>query len=72
MTLRAAGLVLGGAALVAFGWHEGWPELTALGGAAIALVCLVIVVAGRAPRIEVALDRTAIRVVRGQQASVPE
>ena len=71
MTLRAAGLVLGGAVLVAFGWHEGWPELTALGGAAIALVCLVIVVAGPAPRIEVALDRTAIRVVRGQQASVP-
>ncbi len=71
MTPRAAGLVLGGAALVAFGWNEGWPELTALGGAAIALVCLVIVVAGRAPQIEVALDRTAMRVVRGRQASVP-
>jgi uncharacterized protein (DUF58 family) len=45
--------------------------LTALGGAAIALVCLVFVVVGRAPRIDVALDRRAIRVVRGQEASVP-
>ena len=70
MTLRAAGLVVGGVALVAIGWDAGWPELTALGAAAIALVVLVIAVAGRAPRIEVALDQAAIRVVRGEQATV--
>ena len=70
MTLRAVGLVVGGAALVALGWDAGWPELTALGGAAITLVCLVIAVAGRAPRIEVTLDQTALRVVRGQPATV--
>ncbi len=42
-----------------------------MGAAAIALVCLVIAVAGRTPRIEVALDQTSIRVVRGQPATVP-
>jgi len=70
MTLRASGLVVVGAGLVALGWDSGWPELTALGAAAIALVLLVIAVAGRAPRMEVALDQAAMRVVRGQQATV--
>jgi uncharacterized protein (DUF58 family) len=70
MTLRASGLVVGGAGLVALGWDSGWPELTALGAAAIALVVLVTAVAGRAPRIEVALDQSTMRAVRGQQATV--
>jgi len=70
MTLRAAGLLVGGAGLVGLGWGAGWPELTALGIAAIALVSLVIVVAGRAPRLSVTLDGVSIRVERGQRATV--
>ncbi len=70
MTLRAAGLVVWGVALIAVGWETGWPELTALGAAAVVLVVLVAAVAGRAPHIDMALDQTAIRVVRGEQATV--
>jgi uncharacterized protein (DUF58 family) len=70
VTLRAAGLLVGGAGLVAYGWFAGWPELTALGAAAIALVVLVLLVAGPAPRVQVALDQAAMRVVRGQEATV--
>ena len=70
MTLRAAGLLVGGAGLLAAGWFKGWPELTALGAAAIALVVLAVIVAGRAPQVQVALDKTAIKVVRGQAATV--
>lgn len=70
MTVRALGLVLFGAGLVALGWDAGWPELTALGAAAISLVVLVVVVAGRRPRVHVALDTAALRVVRGQPATV--
>jgi uncharacterized protein (DUF58 family) len=70
VTLRAAGLLVGGAGLVAYGWFAGWPELTALGAAAIALVVLVLLVAGPAPRVKVALDQAAMRVVRGQEATV--
>lgn len=70
MTLRAAGLLVGGAGLLAAGWFKGWPELTALGAAAVALVVLVVIAAGRAPRVQVALDKNAIKVVRGQTATV--
>jgi uncharacterized protein (DUF58 family) len=70
MTLRAAGLLAGGAGLVVYGWFAGWPELTALGAAALALVLLVVLVAGRAPRVEASLDQLALRVVRGQEATV--
>ena len=70
MTVRAVGLVLGGAGLVALGWEAGWPEPTALGAAAIALVGLVLVVAGRTPGVQAALEQSALRVVRGQPATV--
>ena len=70
MTLRALGLVLGGAGLVALGWQAGWPEPTALGVAAIALVVVVLVVAGRTPKVQAALEQTSLRVVRGQPATV--
>jgi uncharacterized protein (DUF58 family) len=70
MTLRALGLVLGGGGLVALGWSAGWPELTAMGAASVALVVLSLVVAGRAPRVQAALDQAAMKVVRGQPATV--
>jgi uncharacterized protein (DUF58 family) len=70
VTLRAGGLLVGGAGLLATGWFRGWPELTALGAAAIALVVLVAIVAWPAPRVQLALDKAAIRVVRGQEATV--
>ena len=38
VTLRAAGLLAGGCALAVSGWFTGWPELTALGAAAVVLV----------------------------------
>ena len=70
MTLRAAGLLVGGAGLAVWGWFAGWPELTALGAAAVTLVVLVLLFAGPAPRVRVALDQAALRVVRGQEAAV--
>ena len=70
MTVRALGLMLGGGWLVALGWDAGWPELTAMGAASIALVVLSMVVAGRVPRVQVALDQAAMKVVRGQPATV--
>jgi uncharacterized protein (DUF58 family) len=70
VTIRAVSLLLFGAGLVALGWDAGWPELTAMGAAAITLVVLVVVVAGRPPRVQVALDQAALRVVRGQPATV--
>jgi uncharacterized protein (DUF58 family) len=41
-----------------------------LGAAAVALVVLVFLVAGRTPRVQLALDHAAMRVVRGQEATV--
>ncbi len=70
MTLRALGLILGGGWLIALGWDFGWPESTAMGAAFIALVVLSIVVAGRAPRVDVALDQGSMRVIRGEPATV--
>jgi uncharacterized protein (DUF58 family) len=70
VTLRAAGLLVGGAVLAVCGWVTGWPELTALGAAAVALVVLVLLAAGRTPRVQVALDQVTLRVVRGQEATV--
>jgi len=70
VTLRAAGLLVGGAGLAVWGWLAGWPELTALGAAAVALVVLVLLVAGPAPQVELAVDQAALRVVRGQEAAV--
>lgn len=70
MTARAAGLLCGGAAVGAWGWLAGWPELTALAAAAIALVVIVTVLAGRTPSVQMTLEQTALHVVRGQEASV--
>ena len=70
MTLRAAGLLAGGCALAVSGWFTGWPELTALGVAAIVLVLVVLFVAGPAPRVQLTMDQAALRVVRGQEATV--
>jgi uncharacterized protein (DUF58 family) len=70
VTLRAAGLLVGGAGLAVCGWFTGWPELTALGAAAVALVVFVLLVAGPVPQVQVTLDQAAMRVVRGQEATV--
>lgn len=70
MTIRALGLVLFGAGLTALGWDAGWPELTGLGAASIALVLLVVLAAGPRPRVEAALDQAILKVVRGQPAAV--
>jgi uncharacterized protein (DUF58 family) len=70
VTLRAAGLLVGGTGLAVWGWFTGWPELTAVGAAAVVLVVLVLLVAGPTPRVRVALDQAALRVVRGQEATV--
>jgi uncharacterized protein (DUF58 family) len=70
VTPRAAGLIAGGVGLLAAGWFKGWPELTALGAAAIALVVLALIAVGPLPRVQVALDKAAIKVVRGQAATV--
>jgi len=70
VTLRAAGLLVFGAGFAVWGWYSGWPELTALAAAGIALVVLVVIVAGPAPQVEVTLDEAASRVVRGEEASV--
>jgi hypothetical protein len=59
VTLRAAGVLVRGTGLALWGWFIGWPELTALGAAAITLVVLVLLVAGPAPRVRVALDQAA-------------
>lgn len=70
MTPRAAGLLVFGAGVALWGWYSGWPELTALAAAGIALVVLVLIAAGPKPRVEMTLDQGAIRVVRGEEASV--
>jgi len=70
VTVRALGLLLGGAGVAALGWDAGWPELTGLGAAAFALVALALAVCGRTPRVHVTLDQAALRVVRGQPATV--
>lgn len=70
MTLRAAGLVVGGAVLVLSGWYTGWPELTAFGAAALALVAVIVVAAGPAPRVQIAVEQTSMRAVRGEEATI--
>jgi uncharacterized protein (DUF58 family) len=68
VTLRGGGTSLGAVGLVVVGWRTGWPELSALGAAALTLVVVSIVLAGSRPRASLALDRASLRVVRGEAA----
>lgn len=68
MTLRGAGTIVGAGVLMVVGWRTGWPELTALGSAALTLVVAAVVLAGPRPRASIALDRSSLRVVRGETA----
>ena len=70
MTRRGAGLVLAAAVLAAWGWRAGWPELTALGAAGLTLVVACLLMVGRCPRATMAVEQSAVRVVRGQPAAV--
>ncbi len=70
MTPRAVGLVAGGAALLLLGRLAGWPELSALGGAALALVVLALLLAARGVRAEAWLGDLPRSVTRGAQAGV--
>lgn len=71
MTVRALGVLAGGGAAVGWGWHAGWPELTAVGTAGLVWVVLTLLVVGRSPRMAaVDLEQSSLRVVRGQPATV--
>jgi uncharacterized protein (DUF58 family) len=71
MTGRGWALLVGGPGLVAWGWFAGWPEVTALGAAGVALVVLALLVVGPAPRAGLKLPDSSTRVVRGESAMVP-
>jgi uncharacterized protein (DUF58 family) len=68
VTLRGGGTFLGAGGLLILGWRTGWPELTALGAAAMTLVVVTMVMASSRPRASLALDRASLRVVRGEPA----
>lgn len=68
MTGRGLALLLGGVASGVSGWFAGWPELTAIGAGALALVLGAVLVTGRTPRMKVSLDHPQVQVVRGQEA----
>jgi uncharacterized protein (DUF58 family) len=71
VTLRGAGTLVLAIALLLIGWHTGWPELTALGAAALTLVVLALALAGPPPAATIDLDRASLRVVREEPATVP-
>jgi len=70
MTARGVTFLLAAAGLAGWGQRAGWPELTALGGAAVLLVLAGRALVGRRPRALVSVDRAGVRVVRGQPAAV--
>ena len=70
MTYRALGVFASGAALIPVGFALGWPELSGLGGCAVALVVLALIGWGTRPRVDVSVAGRALRVVRGEPATV--
>jgi uncharacterized protein (DUF58 family) len=70
VTRRAWGLLLGGAALLAFAWTVSWPELTGLGAATVVLVLTVRIVSGPRPTGTVHLPSSHLQVTRGEPACV--
>jgi uncharacterized protein (DUF58 family) len=71
VTLRGAATLVVGIGLTVLGWRTGWPEVTALGAAALTLVVVSLVLVGTRPTATLDLDRESLRVVRGETASVP-
>jgi uncharacterized protein (DUF58 family) len=70
VTARGFALAAASALCIGFGWRLGWPELTALGGAGVALVAITVAWAARAPRASLAVVRDAVRATRGDHADV--
>ena len=70
MTLRALGVFAGGAGLIPVGFALGWPELSGLGACAVVLVVLAVLGWGSRPRVQVTVDGRALRVVRGESATI--
>lgn len=70
MTARGRMVLVGSVAAVLLGAWTDWPGLTGLGAAGIVVVLLVRVLMGPHPRGDMAIDQTALRVIRGQPASV--
>ncbi|HEV7711715.1 MAG TPA: DUF58 domain-containing protein [Asanoa sp.] len=69
-TARGVGLVLAGVALAAAGWHFGYAELAALGGAALVAVVFAVLHAAWRPRLDVSRRVEPDRVGRGEPAGV--
>ncbi len=68
MTVRGAVLAVGGGVLLLLGHRLGWPELSALGGGALGLTVLALLLAGRRPRVRVELASVPRSAVRGAEA----
>jgi uncharacterized protein (DUF58 family) len=70
VTYRALGVFASGAALIPVGFALGWPELSGLGACAAVLVILALLGWGTRPQVDVSVDGRALRVVRGEPATV--
>lgn len=70
MTPRGVSLLLGGLAFGVAGWLAGWPELTALGASALALVVCMALAVSWGSAVAITVDSNALRVVRGEPAVV--
>jgi uncharacterized protein (DUF58 family) len=70
VTARGYALLGGGGGLMVWGWQAGWPELTALGAAALILAVVAILLTGRRPRASATLDQRTVCVMRGRPATV--
>lgn len=69
MTSRGWALLIASAVMAVAGWVNHWPELSALGGAGVAALILVLMALGRPPRATVTADQSSLRVMRLQAAS---
>ena len=70
MTRRGEALLLAAACLAGWGWRAHWPELWGLAAGAVALCVFALLLTARSPNGSVAVDRSSMRVVRGQDAAV--
>jgi uncharacterized protein (DUF58 family) len=68
VTARGFAVAVLSAVLVPVGWRLGWPELTALGGAGLTFVVIAAGWAGRSPSGSLNMERSSLRVTRGEVA----